>query len=107
MSFRVVILRVAERDLESIYDFIAAQDGDAVALRIVAGIEERCRTLAEFPERGNVPKELQHRKRRTYRELHYKPYRIIYRVAGDDVIVSLIADGRREMQRLFKERLRR
>ncbi|QSA95809.1 hypothetical protein [Methylococcus sp. EFPC2] len=28
----------------------------------------------------------------------FKPYRVIYRVVGDQVIIYLIADGRRDMR---------
>ena len=39
------------------------------------------------------------------REVHFKPYRIVYRVLGEDVYVYLVADGRREMQALLSRRL--
>ena len=40
-----------------------------------------------------------------YREIFFKPYRIIYRVMGDNVYVLVIADGRRDMQALLLRRL--
>ena len=42
---------------------------------------------------------------REYREIFFKPYRIIYRVMGDNVYVLVIADGRRDMQALLQRRL--
>ena len=42
---------------------------------------------------------------REYREAHFKPYRIVYRVLGEEVYVYLVADGRREMQTLLASRL--
>lgn len=35
----------------------------------------------------------------------FKPYRLVYRVAGERVYVYLIADGRRDMQSLLARRL--
>ena len=40
-----------------------------------------------------------------YREIFFKPYRIIYRVMEDNVHVLVIADGRRDMQTLLQRRL--
>ena len=42
---------------------------------------------------------------RDYRETFFKPYRIVYTVEGKRVYVSLIADGRRDMQTLLARRL--
>jgi len=42
---------------------------------------------------------------REYREIFFKPYRIIYRVMADNVYVMVIADGRRDMQALLQRRL--
>jgi toxin ParE1/3/4 len=35
----------------------------------------------------------------------FKPYRLIYRVIGRDVVVFVIADGRQGMQSLLRRRL--
>ncbi len=40
-----------------------------------------------------------------YREIFFKPYRIIYRVVEDNVYVMVIADGRRDMRALLERRL--
>jgi toxin ParE1/3/4 len=42
---------------------------------------------------------------REYREIHFKPYRIICRVTAASIYVMVIADGRRDMQALLKRRL--
>jgi toxin ParE1/3/4 len=40
-----------------------------------------------------------------YRQVFLKPYRVIYRHAEGQVIIYVIADGRREMQSLLSRRL--
>ena len=40
-----------------------------------------------------------------WNKVHSKPYRVIYRVIGKQVIIYLIADGRRDMQSLLSRRL--
>ena len=62
-------------------------------------------SLSEFPERGVYPKELLELGIRDYREIFFKPYRVIYRVTDDVVHVLLIAEGRRDMQTLLQRRL--
>jgi toxin ParE1/3/4 len=37
--------------------------------------------------------------------VHFKPYRIVYRVYERKVVVFLIADGRRDMQALLTSRV--
>ncbi|MBP6724717.1 MAG: type II toxin-antitoxin system RelE/ParE family toxin, partial [Halioglobus sp.] len=59
----------------------------------------------ENPQRGAYPKELMAIGLREYREIFFKPYRIIYRVMDKKVYVMVIADGRRDMQALLQRRL--
>jgi len=42
---------------------------------------------------------------REYREIFFKPYRIIYRVMAESVYVLVIADSRRDMQTLLQRRM--
>ncbi len=42
-----------------------------------------------------------------YRELHFKPYRIFYRVLISVVEVTAVLDGRRDMATLLQQRLTR
>jgi toxin ParE1/3/4 len=61
--------------------------------------------LKRFPGRGAHPAELAALGIREYRETFFKPYRIVYHVDGARVFISLIADGRRDMQSLLARRL--
>ena len=61
--------------------------------------------LAIMPERGSYPRELLDLGIKDYRQVVFKPYRLIYRVMGRDVVVFVIADGRRDMQSLLTRRL--
>ena len=62
-------------------------------------------SLSENPQRGAYPKELLAIGLQEYREIFFKPYRIIYRIINNNVYVLLIADGRRDMQALLQRRL--
>ena len=105
MPIAVYLTADAARDLEEIYDHIALHDAPSKAEHVLKRIESAFTSLAEFPERGAYPKELLTLGIRDYREVFFKPYRVIYRLLGDAVYVLLIADGRRDMQTLLQRRL--
>jgi toxin ParE1/3/4 len=105
MSCAVLLTADAARDLENIYQYIVVHDAPGKADHILTKIEKAFSSLSEYPERGVYPKELLALGIRDYREIFFKPYRVIYRVTGDVVHVLLIADGRRDMQTLLQQRL--
>ncbi len=105
MPFAVMLTNDAARDLEELYGYIALHDAPQKADYILKQIEKAFSRLSEFPERGAYPKELLALGIREYREIFFKPYRIIYRVVGKNVYVLLIVDGRRDMQTLLQRRL--
>ena len=105
MSFTVFLTNDAARDLDELYDPIALHDAPPKADYVLEQIEKAFFRLSEFPERGGHPKELLALGIREYREIFFKPYRIIYRVMEQNVFVMLITDGRRDMQTLLQRRL--
>ncbi|MCW5700353.1 MAG: type II toxin-antitoxin system RelE/ParE family toxin [Rhodospirillales bacterium] len=107
MPFDVFLLEEAKCDIRDIWRWVVEADGIEKADRLVDALEETGARLSEFPHRGNVPEELQALGTTNCREVHYKPYRIIYRVFENRVIVYCVADGRRDMQSLLQRRLLR
>lgn len=105
MVFTVLLTYDATRDLDEIYDYIALHDSPQKADYILEEIERIFSSLCEFPERGVYPKELLALGIREYREIFFKPYRIIYRIMGKNVYIVLIVDGRRDMQSLLQRRM--
>ena len=105
MPFAVLLTNDAARDLEELYDYIALHDAPQKADYVLEQVEKALSTLSEFPERGAYPKELVALGIREYREIFFKPYRIIYRVIDKNIYVLLIVDGRREMLTLLQWRL--
>jgi toxin ParE1/3/4 len=53
--------------------------------------------LFGMANRGHTPPELERIGIYEYREIHYKPYRIIYQIIESDVYVHCVLDGRREL----------
>ncbi|WP_426400653.1 type II toxin-antitoxin system RelE/ParE family toxin [Ralstonia sp. R-29] len=104
-TFQVLLTQGAEQDLESIYDYIAEFDCVANANYVLDQLQEVVESLAMHPERGNYPKELAALGIKEFRQTTFKPYRVIYRVVGNQVIIYLIVDGRRDMQSVLARRL--
>jgi toxin ParE1/3/4 len=105
MPFQVFLTDDAARDLEDLYDYIELHDVPGKADHVLQQIEKGFTSLSENPQRGACPKELLAIGLREYREIFFKPYRIIYRVMAENVCVLAIAGGRRDMQALLQRRL--
>jgi len=105
MSFSVLLTDDAAHDLEDLCDYIDLHDVPGKADYVLEQLERAFNSLSEKPHRGAYPKELLSIGVREYREIFFKPYRIIYRVTDNNVHVLLIADGRRDMQTLLQRRL--
>lgn len=105
MRYEVLLTEGAERDLEAIYDYIAESDSPANAGYVLDQLLGVAESLATFPERGSYPRELLALGIQEYRQAFFKPYRLIYRIIGQQVFVVLMMDGRRDMQALLARRL--
>ncbi len=105
MPFSVVLTDDAANDLEEIHEFIATHDSLHRAEAWLASIERVFNRLSDSPNHGTYPRELLALGIREYRQVHFKPYRIIYRVMKKKVYVFLITDGRRDMRALLERRL--
>jgi toxin ParE1/3/4 len=103
--YAVLLTQGAEQDLESIYDYICEFDGPDHANHVLDRLLEVVEGLVEFPERGSYPRELVALGMKDYRQTAFKPYRVIYRVLGDRVVIYVIVDGRRDMQSVLARRL--
>lgn len=103
--FQVLLTEGAEQDLESIHDYISGFDCVINANKVLDALMDVMESLSDHPECGSYPKELVSLGIKEYRQTLFKPYRVIYRVTGQQVIIYLIADGRRDTQSLLARRL--
>lgn len=105
MTYSVFLTHDAEQDLTDLYRFVLQNDGIEKADHVLDQIGLAINRLENMPDRGVYPKELLALGIREYREVFFKPYRIIYRIYDKNVFVMLIVDGRRDMQTLLGRRL--
>lgn len=105
MSLPVSIAEPALQDLLDINDYYWMEVDEKLAAKIIGDLELAICSLAEFTDRGSVPKELLAIGIRQYRQIIVNPYRIIYEPLSDKVIVHAVLDGRRDIQSLLSQRL--
>ncbi|MCP4607497.1 MAG: type II toxin-antitoxin system RelE/ParE family toxin [Planctomycetes bacterium] len=107
MKYKVLIIKDAEHDIFDIYRYVLKNDSKERAEYVLKKLEETCQSRSELPERGHIPPELERIGVTNYRELHFKPYRVIYEIEQKKVFIHSVMDGRRDLQSLLEQRLYR
>lgn len=107
MRHQVLVAAEAEEDIFDIYRYVLRADGRNRADYVLRRLRDACQSLARMPRRGHSPPELERVGVRGYREVHFKPYRIIYQIAGRKVFIHCVLDGRRDLQGVLERRLLR
>lgn len=105
MSYHVMLLESAGKDLEPIFRYLKQSAGDSIALKEIGTLEAACSSLSENPERGNIPHELERTGASEYRQIISKSYRIIYQIADINVFIYAIIHGRRSIQDVLRQRI--
>ena len=92
--YRVRVIEDAEHDLIDIYRYIACHDSVENAEYVLEQLESLCSRLTELPERGHAPPELDRIGVTNYREVNFKPYRVIYTVpAGYPASIAFLTSS--------------
>ena len=107
MRHQVLVVAEAEEDIFDLYRYVLRADGRSRADHVLRRLQETCQSLAQMPHRGHNPPELERVGVRGYREVHFKPYRIIYQIVGRKVFIHCVLDGRRALQEVLERRLLR
>jgi toxin ParE1/3/4 len=94
--FSVLKRPLVETDLDEIWWYIAQDNADA-ADRLLDKIEERCRTLARFPEMGMNRDELMS----GLRSLPIGNYLVFYLPTEDGIEIVRVLPGMRDIDALF------
>lgn len=105
MKYKIYIIDDAEEDIYEIYHYVSLSDSIEKAESLIQKIYTTCLKLETLPKRGHAPPELERIGMLEYREIHFKPYRIIYQVLENVVYIHCVLDGRRELQELLEKRL--
>jgi toxin ParE1/3/4 len=107
MKHAVYLISDAEADIFEIYHYILRQNSPEKADHIFNKLQEACSSLETMAMRGHVPPELDRISVHEYREIHFKPYRIIYSIFANQVFIHCVLDRRRDLDDLLHHRLLR
>lgn len=96
MAREVVWTEPAWEDLATAADYIA-RDPETYAATFVQEVRDAAASLAQFAERGHVVPEFGEE---AIRELLVRPFRLVYRVVDDQVLVLALVHGARRIWRI-------
>lgn len=86
--------RKAAGDVSAIFDYIA-RDSRIYATRMIARIEEAALAASNQPESGSPVEEHSHS---DLRQVLAGPYRIIYRLESEQIVVLTVIHGARRLR---------
>ena len=105
-AYTVLWTEQAARDVEDVARWIG-RDDPVMARNVLTRLRKRAATLRAHPTRGRPVPELERAGLTTWRELMETPWRIIYRIEDDRVIVLAVFDDRRDIEDVLFHRLTR
>ena len=101
----VLLTADAEADLADLHQFVRENDSPQRADDLLDQMQVTLERLGDLPDRGSVPRELKALGISQFRQVFLNPYRVIYGRTPGQVVVFLVADGRRDFQSLLMRRL--
>ncbi len=103
-AFAVFWSESAVSDLDDILDFVADRDGVDHALELYENLRRRVAGLRRFPRRCRYVPELKAIGLSEFRESIYPPYRLFFRLDGEQVVLLGVLDSRRDLEALLIQR---
>jgi toxin ParE1/3/4 len=89
----------ASRDIESIIDYVAGKSSLGAAERLLKKINQKCTTLAHFPNMGRRRDELLS----SLRSFPVDDYLIFYRPIEGGIEILRVVSGYRDLEALFQD----
>jgi len=105
MSYSVLLLEDAIKDIDVVYRYIRKSGNKRAAKDMIRNIREACDSLSINPERGHIPDELSQIGLFEFRQIIKKKYRIIYQIAKPNIFIFGIIHGNRDIGEVLKQRM--
>lgn len=105
MTLQVVFLRSAECDLKDLRAYILKRFGSHVWQDSYRQIKDSVKTIAQFPESGCIPDELENLGLAQYRQVIAGMNRIVYETRNSTVYIHIVCDTRKDLRSLLMARL--
>ncbi len=84
---------------------MAQNDSVGGADQLIDNLNYAATSLETIQLRGHCPPEVEHIGILEFKEILFKPYRIIYQMIASDVFIHCVLDGRRQVIDILQERL--
>jgi toxin ParE1/3/4 len=95
----VFLTKLAQQDLQEIWDFLSSEAGNDIADQVVLGLQSACDEIAAFPEAGRSREGI----RPGLRSFVTRPYVCFYRPGEDGIEVIRILHSARDIDSLFRQ----
>lgn len=103
---KVFWTKQAVTDLKEIINYIE-EDNISAAVKTKKNIQSLCDKLNSNPEKYRIIPELKEIGVNSYREIIYKPYRILFKLTEKNIYIFAVIDSRRDLEYfLFKRMIR-
>ena len=105
MTYRVVILQSAKKDLKEIKSYLTRQFSTSTWQQTYESLKQALRRLETQPFTGSMPEEIEQLNLTQYRQIISGMNRIIYEIRGQVIYIHIIADTRKNLQALLFKNL--
>ena len=103
--YRVVLSRAAAVDIRAIRDHLRAHASPRVVRKTIEQLLAVVDSLEAHAQRGAPVDELFALGQWAARQVVARPYRVIYHVHADRVLIVMVCDGRRDVAALVQQRM--
>ena len=100
---KVIWTKPALDDLDEIISYIA-KDSAEVAIKQYERIKDSAIKIEKYPEQGRIIPELKNENIIKYREIIITPWRLMYRIENQRILVLALIDGRRNIEDILMKR---
>lgn len=104
LKFQVEFTDPAVQDLREIFRWVSANDSKEKATKLLVKLQKAADSLSALPNRGHLVPEI-NSILQGYLEIIEGPYRVLYQILAQKVIIVAVLDGRRNMPELLEKRL--
>ncbi|AKS06868.1 type II toxin-antitoxin system RelE/ParE family toxin [Pseudomonas trivialis] len=105
MTFKVVILHSAKRDLKEIKSYLIRQFSTSTWQQSYDALKQAMRRVETQPYAGSIPEEIEKLNLSQYRQVVSGMNRIIYEIRDQMIYIHIIADTRKNLQALLLRNL--
>lgn len=105
MTFKVVILHSAQRDLKDIKSYLIRQFSTSTWQQSYDALKQAMRRVETQPYAGSIPEEIEKLNFSQYRQVVSGMNRIIYEIRDQMIYIHIIADTRKNLQALLLRNL--